>query len=157
MRDRTTRSVSLEMNDSLETGHYLERISSSSDGFLRSGVTNECLKSRGRLPVDKERLTIFVMMGTRMDAQSFSKEVGIGSSLHCLLGRDCNRLNISVSDVCWKQGRPHAGARWCTCTPLDFDFQVFAEHYPRTVSDTETPSVSFLHSEILQQVLVFHK
>src|SRR6218665_1479437 len=34
--------------------------------------------------------------------QSFSKEVGIGSSLHCLLGRDCNRLNISVSDVCWK-------------------------------------------------------
>ena len=38
-------------------------------------MTNECLKSRGKLPVDKERLTIFVMMGTRMDAQSFSKEL----------------------------------------------------------------------------------
>ena len=63
------------------------------------GVTNECLKSRGKLPVDKERLTIFVIMGTRMDAQPFSKEVGIGSSSHCLLGRDCNRLNISVSDL----------------------------------------------------------
>jgi len=55
------------------------------------------------------------------------------------------------------QGRPQAGARWCTCTPLDFDIQVFAEHYPCTVSDTETPSISFLQSEILQQVLVFHK
>ena len=62
----------------------------------------ECLKSRGKLPVDKERLTIFVMMGPRIDAQSFSKKVGIGSSSHCLLGRDCNRLNISVSDVGWK-------------------------------------------------------
>src|SRR6218665_2608946 len=102
MRDRTTRSVSLEMNDRLEAGRLLERISLSSDGFLRSGVTNECLKSRGKLPVDKERLTIFFMMGTRMDAQSFSKEVGIGSGSHCLLGRYCNRLNTSVSDVGWK-------------------------------------------------------
>ena len=40
-------------------------------------MTIECLKSRGKLPVDKEKLTIFVMTGTRMDAQSFSKEVGI--------------------------------------------------------------------------------
>ena len=62
-------------------------------------MTNECLKSRGKLPVDKERLTIFFMTGTRMDAQSFSKEVGIGSSSHCLLESDCNRLYISVSDV----------------------------------------------------------
>jgi len=54
-------------------------------------VTNECFKSRRKLPEDMEKLTIFVMMGTRMDAQSFSKEEGIGSSLHCLLGRDCNR------------------------------------------------------------------
>jgi len=54
-------------------------------------VTKECLKSRGKLPVDKERLIILVMMGTRIDAQSFSKEVGTGSSSHCLLGRDCNR------------------------------------------------------------------
>ena len=30
-------------------------------------MTNECLKSRGKLPVDKERLTIFVMMGTCYD------------------------------------------------------------------------------------------
>ena len=91
MRDRTTLSVSLEMNDRLGTDRSLERIPLSSDGFLRSGMTNECLKIRGKLPVDKERLTIFVMMVTMMDAQSFSKEVGIGSSSHCLLGRDCSR------------------------------------------------------------------
>ena len=49
-------------------------------------MSNECLKNTGKLPVDKERLTIFVMMGKRMDAQSFSEEVGIESSSHCLLG-----------------------------------------------------------------------
>ena len=41
--------------------------------------------------------------------------------------------------------------------PLGFCFLVFAEHYPCTESDTETPSDSFLQSEIRQQVLVFHK
>ena len=71
----------------------------SSDGFLKSNVTKECLKSRGKLLVDKERLSILVIMGARIDARPFSREVGIGSSLHCLLGRDCNRLYISVSDV----------------------------------------------------------
>ena len=56
-----------------------------------SGVTKECLKSSGKLPVDKERLITLVMMGIRIDAQSFSKEVGIGTSSHCLLERDCSR------------------------------------------------------------------
>ena len=54
-------------------------------------MTIECLKSRGKLPVDKERLIILGMIGTRIDAQSFSKEVGVESSSHCLLGRDFNR------------------------------------------------------------------
>ena len=67
---------------------------------MRSSVTKESLKSRprGKLPMDKQRLIILVIMGTRIAAQSFNKEVGIGSSSHCLLGRDCNRLYISVSD-----------------------------------------------------------
>ena len=87
------RSVSLEMNYRLETSRWLERISLSIEGFLRSGVTKECLMSKGKLPVDKGRLIILVMTRTRIDAQSFSKEVhvGMGSSSHCLLGRDCNR------------------------------------------------------------------
>jgi len=58
-------------------------------------VTKECFKSKGKLPLDKERLIILVMPilvpMTRIGAQSFSKEAAIGSSSHCLLGRDCNR------------------------------------------------------------------
>ena len=45
---------------------------------------------------------------------------------------------------CSVQGRPQAGARWCTFTALDFALQFFAEHHPRTESDTETPTNSFL-------------
>jgi len=41
-------------------------------------VKRKCLKSRGKLPVDNERLIILVMMMTSIDAQSFSGEVGIG-------------------------------------------------------------------------------
>ena len=51
------------------------------------------------MPVDKERLIICVMMGTMIDAHSFSRAVGIGSSSHCLFGRDCNKLDTSDSDV----------------------------------------------------------
>jgi len=69
---------------------------------LRSGETKECLKRSGKLPVDKERFIILVMMGTRIDAQSFNKEVGMGSSSHCLFGRECKRFETSVSEVGWK-------------------------------------------------------
>lgn len=31
-----------------------------------------------------------VMVGTMIDVQSFSKEVRVGSSLQCMLGRDCD-------------------------------------------------------------------
>jgi hypothetical protein len=90
-------SARLYMNDRLETGRQLKRVYLSRDGFLRSGVTTECLKKCGKFPVDRERLIILVMMGTRIDAQSLNKEVGMGSSAHCLFGRDCN--NTSDSDV----------------------------------------------------------
>ena len=59
-------------------------------------MTKECIKSKWKLPVDKKRLIILVMMGTRIDAHSFSKEVGIGSSSHCLLGRDCNCITGNI-------------------------------------------------------------
>ena len=39
-------------------------------------MTKECLKRWWKLPVDKERLVILVMMGSRIDAQSSNKEVG---------------------------------------------------------------------------------
>ena len=44
----------------------------------------------------------FCYDGNKDGCTVFSKEVGIWSSSHCLLGRDCNKLNTSVSDVGWK-------------------------------------------------------
>jgi len=43
-------------------------------------VTSECLKAIGHLRVESERLIILVITGRRTDAQSFSREVGIGSN-----------------------------------------------------------------------------
>jgi len=70
------------------------------------------------------------------------------------------RINsLFVHVISRRQGRMQAGAMWCTCATLDFAFQFFAEHYSCTESDTETPSDSFLQSEVglRQQVFVFHK
>jgi len=72
-------------------------------------VTKECLKRRGKFPVDRERLITLVMIGTRTDAQSFNKEVGIGSSSHCLFGRECSRWDTSVSDAGWKTDNDDRG------------------------------------------------
>ena len=48
-------------------------------------------EEEGEAASGQVKLIILAMMETSIDAQSFSKEVGIGSSLHCLLGRGCNR------------------------------------------------------------------
>lgn len=73
-------------------------------------MTTDCLKSWGSC--HKERLIILVdggMMGTKIKAQSFGMKLGIWSSLHCLLGRDYNIWNISVSDVGWKSDDNNGG------------------------------------------------
>jgi len=63
---------------------------------------------------------------------------------------------------CWSGFRwgPRAPAGRCKVVhlhPLDFAFQCFAEQYLCAVSDADTPSISFLQSEIQQHVLEFHK
>ena len=73
--------------------------------FLRRGETRECLKTIGKLPVESERLIIIVITGTTTEAQSFRREVGIGSSSHCLLGREFRRSATSVSVAGEKIGR----------------------------------------------------
>jgi hypothetical protein len=65
--------------------------------FLSRGVTKERLKSMGKLPTESERLIILVIIGTRTEEQSFKREVGIGSSSHCLLGSAFRRSEISAS------------------------------------------------------------
>jgi hypothetical protein len=64
----------------------LDRFSLSRDGFLRSGETTECLKAEGKVPDDKDKLTILVMVGRRAGRQALRSQVGIGSRSHCLLG-----------------------------------------------------------------------
>ena len=61
-------------------------VSLSRDGFLRSGVTRDCLKCKGKVPVDMERLTMVVIIGRIVADTCFRRKVGIGSRSHCLLG-----------------------------------------------------------------------
>lgn len=53
-------------------------------------MTKERLESSLKLPVDKEWLFLLAMMGTRINAQSYSKcsTEGVGSNSYCLLGRE---------------------------------------------------------------------
>ena len=52
-------------------------VSLSRDDFLRSGVTRDCLKFMGKVPVDRERLTIVVITGRIVAETSFRREFGI--------------------------------------------------------------------------------
>ena len=65
--------------------------------FLRSGITTDCLKFTGKIPVDRERFTI-VIIG-RIVAETCFRRVGIGSRSHCLLGEACKNLVISSIDA----------------------------------------------------------
>lgn len=57
----------------------------------------------GKLPVDKERLIILLIMGPRTDGQLFNWKTGIEScSLVC---ERFYRWNISVSYVYWKRDK----------------------------------------------------
>ena len=74
-------------------------VSLSRDGFLRSGLTRDCLKCMGKVPVDRERLTMVVIIERIVAETCFRRKVGIGSRLHCLLGEACKRLTISSIDA----------------------------------------------------------
>ena len=73
-------------------------------------MTREHLKTIGNLPVESERLIIWVITGRRTDAQSFRREVGIGSNSHCLLGSEFkSRLQLQRQDgefeeMTWREG-----------------------------------------------------
>jgi len=56
----------------------------------------DCLKDEGNVPVDNERLTIVVIVGARTEMQSLSRDVGMGSSSHCLDGECMTILVISL-------------------------------------------------------------
>src|SRR6218665_21145 len=80
-------------------GREFDGVSLSRLAFLRRGVNRECLKSMGKLAEESERLIILVITGTRAEAQSFRREVGIRSSSHCLLGREFKSSDTSASEA----------------------------------------------------------
>ena len=56
-------------------------------------------KAIGKLPAESERLIILVITGRRTDVQLFRREVGIGSSSHCLLGSEFKSSETSASEA----------------------------------------------------------
>ena len=73
-------------------------VSLSEDGFLRSGVTRDCLKWMGKVSVDRERLAMVVIIG-RIVAETSFRRKEIGSRSHCLFGEACKSLSISSLDA----------------------------------------------------------
>ena len=63
---------------------------------MRSGVTRDCLKCMGKVPVDRERLTMVVIIGRIVPETCFRRKVWIGSRSHCLLREACKSLAISL-------------------------------------------------------------
>ena len=53
----------------------------------------------GKVPVDKERLTMVVIIGGIVAETSFRRKVAIGSKSHCLFGEACKSLAISSIDA----------------------------------------------------------
>lgn len=66
-------------------------------GFLSKGVTRDCLKLDGKLPVDSDKLTMFVIVGARTGRHFFNSDIGSGSRSHCLSGR--RRMMVDISSA----------------------------------------------------------
>ena len=60
---------------------------------MRSGV-RDCLKCMGKVPVDRERSAMVVIIGRIVAETCIRRKVGIGSRSHCLLGEACKSLTI---------------------------------------------------------------
>ena len=60
-------------------------------------MTIDVLKLDGKIPVCSDAFIIFVKMGVNVWQQSFTKDVGTGSSFHCWLGHVRTNRSISFS------------------------------------------------------------
>ena len=75
------------------------RSSSGREGFLSRGWTIACLNEDGKMPSDREKFMILMIVGPSSSKQSFKRKVGIESSSHCLFWEEKLRLWISVKVV----------------------------------------------------------
>ena len=74
-------------------------VSLSRDRFFRSRVTRDYLNCMGKVPVDRERWTMVVIIGRIVAETCFKRKVGTGSRSYCLLGEVCKSFAISSIDA----------------------------------------------------------
>jgi len=82
--------VSYDKNDRRDIGRYLLRSSLSRLDFLRWGCTEQFLNWSGKMPVEKDRLIMLmimlVLMGNRIWEHCFTRDIGIGSKSQLVSG-----------------------------------------------------------------------
>ena len=71
-----------DIKERLETGRKFFKLFGSREDFLREGLTTADLKVDGKVPDDKEKLMMFVRVGSRSSIDSRRSDVGRGSSKH---------------------------------------------------------------------------
>jgi hypothetical protein len=81
MRAETTRLITFDKNDKLETGRKFFNTLQSRVLFLRSGMTEAILRHSGIVAFSKDILTIAVMKVIRLPMLFFKRLVGMGSIL----------------------------------------------------------------------------
>ena len=69
-----------DIKERLETGRKFFKLFGSREAFLRRGLTTADLKVDGKVPGDKETLTMFVRVGSRSSINSRRSDVGRGSN-----------------------------------------------------------------------------
>ena len=69
-----------DIKERLETGRKFFKSFGSREALLRRGLTTADLKVDGKVPDDKETLTMFVRVGSRSSINSRRSDVGRGSN-----------------------------------------------------------------------------
>ena len=69
-----------DIKERLETGRKFFKLFGSRGAFLRRGLTTAELKVDGKVPDDKEKLMMFVKVGSSSSINSRRSDVGRGSS-----------------------------------------------------------------------------
>ena len=62
---------------------------------MRRGITRDRLKCMGKVPVDRERFIMVIIIGRIVAETCFRRKVGIRSRSHCLLGEACKSKHLT--------------------------------------------------------------
>ena len=87
-----------DIKERLETGRKFFKLFGSREAFLRRGLTTDDLKVDGKVPDDKEKLMMFVRVGSRSSIDSRRSDVGRGSSEQ-VVGFDLKIVPFSSASV----------------------------------------------------------